>query len=656
MDWEAFFNHECVSSLQWQNLSSPASEARQRLQPFLDLVQRGFPIGALPRVRMREGGNQVQWYVGWRHDSDLRFAQNLLRAFLGRTYADMREPLRILAPEDDADRAFALEFQGRAVRLEVGSDPVCREEAREQFLLLAKLLSARPRRLAPRLRPVGRILRDFELALRTGDDVSLRADLHELRSGKHLDEANLAFLDLRRLGMLGAWQDVLRHEALPSLLGFRAIPWQVRATLLSALFHVHLAPRVNLGEADAALAELARLLPEFRVAFSSRREQTGLEAAVCFILVDELRGWPEGGDREADLRTLETWGLDAFAAALRARVPAPAKGPGQLPSGDLLAAHAALQASDLDLAFSLALACPPSSKRAQVLLQCARMLDHPSASLQAVAACDELDPAAQAELFANAWCHACHQRLREDLGALTETAVPAQAEGRGAPAFGQAVTSWSGWFERLRNPDPWPSATAQAANGARDWDVESVASDPEALLAILDSLTGTLPDWATDELRNAIPYLLDAFLGDPPDPRFTQILSNLFMILALDYVVTPAAAAALIRLAYPLIYSNPKDYQDTLSNVGDAVEQAVAPKTVFLVADALELMILAPCANEGERQVAAIRILTLAKRWWHRLDRVDRALLRQLAQELGIESFLEEESPEADTGETPEMD
>ena len=120
MKWDVFFSQDNVPELQWGALSDPKSPSRGRLQRFIDLVERQAPIAALPRVR--RSSNLVAWYVGWRSESDARFAKDLLTAFLGRTYADMSAPLRPLEPLDAAERAFAEEFGGRAFCIEVHAD------------------------------------------------------------------------------------------------------------------------------------------------------------------------------------------------------------------------------------------------------------------------------------------------------------------------------------------------------------------------------------------------------------------------------------------------------------------------------------------------------------------------------------------------------
>lgn len=631
MKWEVFFGPDNDDALRWTRLSVPGDHARAELQPFMDLVDRRAPIAALPRVRA--GTKTVQWYVGWREDSDARMAQDLLRAFLGRTYAAMRDPIRPLQPSDSAEQAFSDEFRGRAFRLEVGWD--VRQEARKQLLRLANRLLDRPIRLVPKVRPVGRILRDLELALLSGDDAAAALEISTLKFGGHLDEANLAFLELRRLGAVNDWPRVLGHDALPSLLGFRSIPWRVRAVLLSAVFHQHIAAPVGRGDVNGALAQLAPLLNDFMVVFSSRRHLSGIHSTLLFLLADELRVTRAEDLTERALAEIEACGFRDFAQGFRDRI-APRQVPDlPVPAQGIDDAQKALAESDLDRAYAIAVACVPSVKRARTLLQCARLLDDEGAYFQALCACDELSESEQAALFAFNWCRSGYDDLKRELGAPLR-ALATNASAARVPTTPAPTESWRAWFERLRAKTPWPGAVSRVSSGAMEWEVEAVASDAETLEVIVETLEASLEPWASDALHQAIPYLLDAFLCDPPDPRLASVLGSLFELLATDNALTLSSVSALVRLAHSSLTTSVNGYSQTIETVVVAVEQASSPGTVRLVTEALEMLATVPSASRDDRQAAATRLVTVANRWWNRVDSVDRALVRHLCEDLGL--------------------
>ncbi|MDI1450823.1 protein DpdD [Polyangium sp. 6x1] len=633
MRWDTFFGEDNVPELQWKALSDARSPTRKALQRFIDLIERGAPIAALPRVRTSP--DRVDWYVGWRSESDARFAADLLAAFLGRTYAEISAPLRPLEPADEAEAAFAEEFEGRAFRVAVHPDH--RKEARARLEALASCLLSRPHRRAGKVRPVGRILRDLEFAMQVGDDAAVAEEINVLRGGGHLDEVNLAFLELRRLAAKRDWAGIFAHSALPSVLELRSLPWRVRQLLVEAIYHRDLASFVGAGAVDAALARFQAVFPDFDVAFSSRKNLGGLEVDVCFTLADAVRGQGDVATDGALTRIAEN-GHVAFADALRAelarrtvgRRDADAAASPEVdaapPVSVLELAQRALGGGDLDRAFALALEAPASPQRVKVLLQCARLLDDESAVVETLAAWEQLAPTERSSLLEYGWCKAHLGHLAAVVGKLT--AAP------------QPTSSWLEWFERLHSKADWPGAVSRAEKGVAAWDVEAIAGNPDAIAIIIGVIEGTLEKWAAEALRQALPYVLEAFLRDPPDPRLSPIFTSLFDVLATDDALTLSAISALVRLGQARLSTTPSEYATTLDVIARAIDVADTPGTVRPIADTLEMLIMTPCASKGERTAAATRLASMASRRWVRIDEVDKDLVRQLCVELGVAEVL----------------
>ena len=629
MKWDVFFSQDNVPELQWGALSDPKSPLRGRLQRFIDLVEREAPIAALPRVR--KSSNLVAWYVGWRSESDARFAKDLLTAFLGRTYADMSAPLRPLEPLDAAERAFAEEFGGRAFRIEVHAD--LRKEARERLETLANCLLERPDRRARKVRPVGRILRDLEFALQAGDDAAVAEELRVLRGGGHLDQVNLTFLELRRLAAKSDWVGILAHESLQSVLDLRSLPWRVRKLLLESIYHFHLAPLVGEGTLDEALRRFEALLPRFGVALSSRKKLSGVEVDICFLLADIVREHGESVTTDGALDRVAQSGHVAFGEAVRARLArrtvesvdvdaeasrGVATGP---PPSAIELAQRALGEGNLESAFANALGAPPSLQRVKVLLQCARLLDDENASIEALSAWEGLTQAERDTLLTYGWCKAHVDQLKT-----------AAARAKVAPQ----PSSWLQWFERLRSKAIWPGAVSRAEDGEAAWDVDEIAGDGDAVAAVVGVIEGKLDDWAAEALRQALPYVLNAFLDEPSDPRLAPTFASLFDLLATDEALTLPSISALIRLGRARLSTAPSSYAATLDVIAGAIESADTPGTVRLVADALEMLIMTPCASKDERAVAVTRLVSVALRRRGRASAVDNDLVRELCVELGF--------------------
>lgn len=621
MKWDVFFGQDNIPDLQWGALSDPKSPSRAKLQRFIELVERRAPVAALPRVR--RFSDRVEWYVGWRSESDTRFAKDLLTAFLGRTYADMSAPLRPLEPQDAAERAFAEEFDGRAFRIDVHAN--YRTDARERLDTLANCLLGRPSRRASKVRPVGRILRDLEFALQAGDDAAVAEELRVLRGGGHLDEVNLTFLEFRRLAAKSDWAGILAHESLQSVLDLRSLPWRVRTLLLAAIYHRHLAPLVGDGALDEALRRFESLLPRFAAALSSRKNLTGLEIDVCFLLADMVRERWESVTSDGTLERVAQSGHVAFVEAVRMRLGRETASRARAeaesepsPSTVEFAQHALIE-GNLDSAFAHALGSPHSLQRVKVLLQCARLLDDESASVEALSAWEALTQAERDELLTFGWCKTHVEQLKRAATRATVAPLP---------------SSWLQWFEQLRSRVFWPGAVSRAEEGETAWDVDEIAGDANAIAAVVGVIEGKLEDWASDALRQALPYVLNAFLCETPDSRLAPMFASLFDLLATDDALTLPSISALIRLGRARLSTSSAAYASTLDVIASAIESADTPGTVQLVADALEMLIMTPCASKDERRSAVTRLASLALRQRGRADAVDYALVRQLCVEL----------------------
>ena len=104
------------------------------------------------------------------------------------------------------------------------------------------------------------------------------------------------------------------------------------------------------------------------------------------------------------------------------------------------------------------------------------------------------------------------------------------------------------------------------------------------------------------------------------------------------------AITALLRLADARLSYGSGRYQETIEIMVDAIEQQSSPRTIRLVSEMLELIIITPCPAQEVRLSAAIRLVTLAHRWWNRLDRGDQVLVKQLCQELELDGLLPTEA------------
>jgi len=108
---------------------------------------------------------------------------------------------------------------------------------------------AKPNFASVRLRPIGRILRDFFLANREGDGESALAFYNEAKGSGKLSHRNLVGLELQSLAINASWHEILEHENLPDYLA-GIIPTRIYHLLIRALRHVNNLDLTDLSNVD----------------------------------------------------------------------------------------------------------------------------------------------------------------------------------------------------------------------------------------------------------------------------------------------------------------------------------------------------------------------------------------------------------------------
>jgi hypothetical protein len=628
MRWNDFFGPG--NGIEWTKMPPRTVDA---LAPFRRLVESNAPVAVLPRII--GGGTRLRWYIGWRDARDARFAVDIIRAYLGRTYAVMTTVPRGLVAGDPVEDAFGEEYGGRAFGIDVSYEH--REEIRGRLQLMANCLLARPSRVGHRFRPVGRVLRDAEFALLQGDDNNVSACIAELRSGGHLDATNLLYLEIRRLAARCDWATILGHPDLSRLLA-TAPPRSVREAVIQAVYHEILFAPIAPTNTDDLVARFSReVMPRFGSVFGSRRGLVGAEVQICFTLRDLVLGRHDDPGIAEGLTRLAKMGMPG--ASHEPTLPSVVL-PGATPTArtdtstdPLYQAKECFADFDLDGAFRAAMVAPTGRERAQLLVHCAAVLDSDDTAIEAMIAWEALGDEDKARLGSRAPFQAQLARLNDRIGK-----PPGVQEALVVPFTPLPVTSWATWFARLRDPRPWPAAVSVASIGQRDWSVATVATNEGALSGIVETLEATLPEWSHDALRCSLPFLQAAFVTTPPDARLATVVAALFDVLVTDQALSVPACEALIDLGCARLALTHKhdDYRLIVDTIADAIMTVHTPKAVALVLDALEGLLVAPCPDLDSRASVSLRLVSLAEQWWTRINIGEAVLLRQLLLELRI--------------------
>ena len=181
-------------------------------------------------------GKIVDWYGLAFDDRQMNALGESLTAFIGPTYTNFRGQVARLDRQDPIDQAVDDFTAGRAYKFQ-GADP---SEIWRALGRMRKVWQRRGSRERATPAPVGRVLRDFYMALNAGDASAAESALTDLREHYHLDGVNLLYLRVQLLANFLRWADLLALPEIPDLLRLRR-PSAVTEALLRAVYHMHLA-------------------------------------------------------------------------------------------------------------------------------------------------------------------------------------------------------------------------------------------------------------------------------------------------------------------------------------------------------------------------------------------------------------------------------
>ena len=169
----------------------------------------------LVRLRQEPGSAQSfpavsparpRWYGLAHSDRQLKELSQVLEAFTVPAYAKV-DRHAMLNGQDPVDAAVIQFTGGHALMLEVL--PGQQQQVRRALELFAMLDLSRPRRELVLSRPLGRLLREFEMAVLANAEDASEELLREIEQTGQLSAQNVLFLRIRRLAGLRQFDAIL---------------------------------------------------------------------------------------------------------------------------------------------------------------------------------------------------------------------------------------------------------------------------------------------------------------------------------------------------------------------------------------------------------------------------------------------------------------
>lgn len=230
--------------------ADPSNPVAPHLSMFLDALERpGECPVMLPRQVLVAKPNV--WYVIAHDSAHVERVRLLLQASVAHSWVPFNGRVAHLDYSDPVDHAV-LDFRGPATTFILKpSTPDAEQRMVRALRRLAASLAARELRVPHVPRPVGRILKEFELHLATGSADGSARILSEIESIGGISHENIAFLRLRRLARLGLDEELLSSPSLPSLV-YSEPPFLVREAVLGAWARRQVLPVLDTKGEEAA--------------------------------------------------------------------------------------------------------------------------------------------------------------------------------------------------------------------------------------------------------------------------------------------------------------------------------------------------------------------------------------------------------------------
>lgn len=614
------------NELSWSSLLDGTASALEedQVQPWFRLLTRqrsDVPL-VLPFSR---GGAITGWYASTPGPSNGYELGDEIQAWLGPTWLSRFECVAE-SSSDPMAKVLRDRFGGVVYRF-TGPDDLALQSIAARLSDFAALLERKPLVTQTRVRPVGAIRGDFERALLAGDEGQAQAMIVELKQTGRLNEENLRYLEVRLRAGLGLWPQIARDHWLVRTMADLALPPQVLADLIEALYRTYVDEVEASGDAaamkDAFTQHIATPFPKL---FASRRGIRTSRVVKAFLLFEQLRQSP---DPAIVANLLGLLPPDSNAA------PFETLRPGKPTTRDAGAATSdeADEAFDdglFDRAFEFYLRLAPSRKTISRLVSCVGAIRTDDARERLLVLMDQADPDLVAGLAPA--IAAKIESLRQ-----TRTTKPSRV-----PDAQPSANPWMNWAERLQKGNDLCAAERDIQLAPTNWDTAEFRESgllAKRFATVVNDLTGE----ANLIARAAVPHIFASFFSanTTPSPALKPIASLLFLLIALDEALSRTDLDLLAQLAGILIEQglSPQDYVTLMNDLEEVQKRIGSYSYLAWSLDLSEALATLPCGSDAAREARLrlfLQVLGQASGFAHRLAPQDLVPIEILAKDYGI--------------------
>ncbi|OCJ66268.1 hypothetical protein A6U97_26415 [Agrobacterium tumefaciens] len=615
------------NELSWRSLlsgSAPAEQADQvrRWLALLGAERANAPL-ILPFVR---GGEVTGWYATTQGAAGGYELGDELKAWLGPTWLSRFDRV----PSDATDpmaAALRSRFGGTVYRF-TGPDAAAMRTIASRLGDFAGLLERKPRVTRAQIRPVGAIRGDFERALLAGDETQAEAIIAELKQTGRLSEENLKYLDVRLSAGLGLWPQIARDHWLIKTLADLALPPQVLADLIEALYRTYVDEAEASGD-PVALREAftVHVATQYPKLFASRRGIRVPRVVKAFALFEQMQPTPDPAI------------VASLLALLPARTdtavfePSPVAEPKSPSATTLSEADEAFDDGQIDRAFEFYLRLLPSRKTISRLVSCVGTIGTDDAQDRLLALLESYDPT-----LLDSLAPAVAAKIESLRQSQTNDAAPAGADLTPAAM----VSPWLRWAEQLQAGRNLVAAERDVQSAPTNWNASEIRESSPLAQQFAD-IIGGLDGEASAVARTAVPQIFAGFFPDDvkASPEAKPIASLLFLLIAVSDTLSRSDLDLLAQLTTLLIEQglSSSEYVSLMGDLEDVQKRIGSYAYLPWSLDVAESLAILPSPSDQARDARLrlfLQVLGQAAGFAHRLAPADLVSVETLAKDYGV--------------------
>ncbi len=632
---ECFFGEG--NAIQWSQYAAslPTDAIRVSLEPWIVRFQQQQSPYCLPRVDSTS--QQTSWYVLCTDSRQTRSVRESLQSFIGPTYANFNGELAMLSPSDPIEQLCQQSFGQLVFRL-----PVLESKDRSKVnSLLNTMIEFRDRdssRSLAAVKPIGRLLRDLEMAIIAGNEDSACQIYTEIRSRGRLSATNLAFLQVHIFAAFNHWAEILLMPNLSDLLQVRR-PKRISEQLAAAAYCQILLKHEVTNEPSAAIIAFRNQCGRYQVLV---RSTDGFQsaAAIKFAMVAAVAADPPNRPLAEQLLSEKVadsdrpWCeslLSQWEVSQPTDVVAEAVGTFDL-------AETRYSEGNFDEAFSLYLSQLPSLRSVCRVLELAVEIDSTNAALNAIEFLESADDDVRGKVLGRKVCNGQFETLTSLLG-------------QSATGDPKPISSLAEWFQCLDDGAITANLIQVLDYGIGDWSITPDFRASQIAELLRQSRTGT----ADETIRNSVPLFIRTFLPEGEAKRDNKPIYNALIELLIynesngsdDLSAVEQLVEAVLTSA-PSHDSSNNDFTFAADITKHLWETVASPRHLDWALSMLDLLIYTGTQQHANLAPILVAINESVRPWARRVTADQWSLFGLLASDLGLSELLEGLRPESE--------